>query len=149
MSLIEELKTILGDQNVLTGADRKRYSSDWLGQYRFEPLCVVRPASTEEVAEVVRLAGSLKVNIVPVGGNTGLNGGTHSDDAISISMERMNKIVEIRSNSKLAIVEAGVILSNLHQVVNENDLIFPLTFGARGSATVGGVLSTNAGGQTY
>ena len=70
MSLIEELKTILGDQNVLTGADIERYSSDWLGQYRFEPLCVVRPASTEEVAEVVRLAGFLKVNIVPVGGNT-------------------------------------------------------------------------------
>tara|TARA_B100000927_G_scaffold205758_1_gene167004 strand:+ start:2115 stop:3536 length:1422 start_codon:yes stop_codon:yes gene_type:complete len=147
MSLIEELRTILGDQNVLTGADKERYSSDWLGQYKFEPLCVVRPASTEEVAEVVRLAGFLKVNIVPVGGNTGLNGGTHSDNAISISMERMNKIVEIRSNSKLAIVEAGVILSNLHQVVNENDLIFPLTFGARGSATVGGVLSTNAGGS--
>ena len=147
MSLIEELKKVLGDQNVLTGTDKERYSSDWLGQYRFEPLCVVRPASTEEVSKVVRLAGSFQVNIVPVGGNTGLNGGTHSDDAISISMERMNKICEIRLNSKIAIVEAGVILSNLHQLVNENDLMFPLTFGARGSATMGGVLSTNAGGS--
>ena len=88
MSLIEELIKILGDQNVLTGDDRERYSTDWLGQYRFEPLCVVRPASTKEVAEVVRLAGSLKLNIVPFGGNTGLNGGTNSDNAISISMER-------------------------------------------------------------
>ena len=147
MSLIEELKKVLGDQNVLTGTDKERYSSDWLGQYRFEPLCVVRPASSEEVSKVVRLAGSFQVNIVPVGGNTGLNGGTHSDDAISISMERMNKICEIRLNSKIAIVEAGVILSNLHQLVNENDLMFPLTFGARGSATIGGVLSTNAGGS--
>ena len=147
MSLIEELKKVLGDQNVLTGTDKERYSSDWLGQYRFEPLCVVRPASTEEVSKVVRLAGLFQVNIVPVGGNTGLNGGTHSDDAISISMERMNKICEIRLNSKIAIVEAGVILSNLHQLVNENDLMFPLTFGARGSATMGGVLSTNAGGS--
>jgi FAD/FMN-containing dehydrogenase len=147
MSLIEELKKDLGDQNVLTGTDKERYSSDWLGQYRFEPLCVVRPASTKEVSKVVRLARSFHVNIVPVGGNTGLNGGTHSDNAISISMERMNKICEIRLNSKIAIVEAGVILANLHQIVNENDLMFPLTFGARGSATIGGVLSTNAGGS--
>ena len=147
MSLIEELKKVLGDQNVLTGTDKERYSSDWLGQYQFEPLCVVRPASTEEVSDIVRLARSFHVNIVPVGGNTGLNGGTHSDNAISISMERMNKIREIRLNSKIAIVEAGVILANLHQIVNENDLMFPLTFGARGSATIGGVLSTNAGGS--
>ena len=147
MSLIEELKKVLGDQNVLTGTDKERYSSDWLGQYIFEPLCVVRPASTKEVSKVVRLARSFHVNIVPVGGNTGLNGGTHSDNAISISMERMNKICEIRLNSKIAIVEAGVILANLHQIVNENDLMFPLTFGARGSATIGGVLSTNAGGS--
>ena len=147
MSLIEELKKVLGDQNVLTGTDKERYSSDWLGQYSFEPLCVVRPASTQEVSKVVRLASTAQINIVPVGGNTGLNGGTHSDNAISISMERMNNIHEIRANSKIAIVDAGVILANLHNVVNENDLMFPLTFGARGSATIGGVLSTNAGGS--
>lgn len=147
MSIIEELKKVLGDQNVLTGTDKERYSSDWLGQYSFEPLCVVRPASTQEVSKVVRLASAAQVNIVPVGGNTGLNGGTHSDNAISISMERMNNIHEIRVNSKIAIVDAGVILANLHNVVNENDLMFPLTFGARGSATIGGVLSTNAGGS--
>jgi FAD/FMN-containing dehydrogenase len=147
MSIIEELKKVLGDQNVLTGTDKERYSSDWLGQYSFEPLCVVRPASTQEVSKVVRLASTAQINIVPVGGNTGLNGGTHSDNAISISMERMNNIHEIRVNSKIAIVDAGVILANLHNVVNENDLMFPLTFGARGSATIGGVLSTNAGGS--
>lgn len=147
MSIIEELKKVLGDQNVLTGTDKDRYSSDWLGQYSFEPLCVVRPASTQEVSRVVRLASTAQINIVPVGGNTGLNGGTHSDNAISISMERMNNIHEIRVNSKIAIVDAGVILANLHNVVNENDLMFPLTFGARGSATIGGVLSTNAGGS--
>ena len=147
MSIIEELKKVLGDQNVLTGTDKDRYSSDWLGQYSFEPLCVVRPASTQEVSKVVRLASTAQINIVPVGGNTGLNGGTHSDNAISISMERMNNIHEIRVNSKIAIVDAGVILANLHNVVNENDLMFPLTFGARGSATIGGVLSTNAGGS--
>ena len=147
MSLIGELKKVLGDQNVLTGADKDRYSSDWLGHYIFEPLCVVRPGSTEEVSKIVKLARTFQSKIVPVGGNTGLNGGTHSDNAISISMERMNKIHEIRLNSKIAIVEAGVILTSLHQVANENDLIFPLTFGARGSATIGGVLSTNAGGS--
>ena len=94
MSLIKELKKVLGDQNVLTGTDKERFSSDWLGQYQFEPLCVVRPASTEEVSDIVRLARSFHVNIVPVGGNTGLNGGTHSDNAISISMERIIKSVK-------------------------------------------------------
>ena len=58
MSIIEELKKVLGDQNVLTGTDKERYSSDWLGQYSFEPLCVVRPASTQEVSKVVRLAST-------------------------------------------------------------------------------------------
>ena len=147
MKLIEELRVVLGGQHVLIGKDKERYSSDWLGQYSFEPLCVVRPASTEEVSKVVKLAIRFEVKIVPVGGNTGLSGGTHSDNAISISMERMNRINEIRPNSKIALVEAGVILANLHQVASENDLKFPLTFGARGSATIGGVLSTNAGGS--
>ena len=147
MTLIEELRKVLGGQHVLTGKDKERYSCDWLGQYRFEPLCVVRPASTEEVSKVVKLAIRFEVKIVPVGGNTGLSGVTHSDNAISISMERMNRIIEIRPNSKIAFVEAGVILAKLHQVASENDLKFPLTFGARGSATIGGVLSTNAGGS--
>ena len=147
MSLIDELKKVLGNKHVLTGTDKKRYSSDWLGQYTFEPLCVVRPASTQEVSQIVKLAISFQVKIVPVGGNTGLNGGTHSDNAISISMERMNKIHEIRSSSKIAIVEAGVILTSLHEAASDNNLKFPLTFGARGTATIGGVLSTNAGGS--
>ena len=116
MSLIDELKKVLGNKHVLTGTDKKRYSSDWLGQYTFEPLCVVRPASTQEVSQIVKLAISFQVKIVPVGGNTGLNGGTHSDNAISISMERMNRIHEIRSSSKIAIVEAGVILTSLHSL---------------------------------
>ena len=147
MPLIEELIRVLGDQNVIMGKDKDRYSSDWLGQYSFEPVCVVRPGSSQEVSKVVRLAIRFKVKIVPVGGNTGLNGGTHSDGSISISLERMDKIHEIRSCSKIALVEAGVILTNLHQAASENNLKFPLMFGARGSATIGGVLSTNAGGS--
>ncbi len=147
MKLIEELRVVLGGQHVLIGKDKERYSSDWLGQYSFEPLCVFHLASTEEVSKVVKLAIRFEVKIVPVGGNTGLSGGTHSDNAISISMERMNRIIEIRPNSKIAFVEAGIILAKLHQVASENDLKFPLTFGARGSATIGGVLSTNAGGS--
>ena len=95
MKLIEELRVVLGGQHVLIGKDKERYSSDWLGQYSFEPLCVVRPASTEEVSKVVKLAIRFEVKIVPVGGNTGLSGGTHSDNTISISMERMNRIIAV------------------------------------------------------
>ena len=110
-------------------------------------MCVVRPASTEEVSKVIKLAIRFEVKIVLVGGNTGLTGGTNSDNAISISMERMNRINEIRPNSKIALVEAGVILQIYIRSQVKNGLKFPLTFGARGSATIGGVLSTNAGGS--
>ena len=85
--------------------------------------------------------------MVPVGGNTGLTGATKAQDAIMISLDRMNAIREIKPNTQVAIVESGAILDSIHQAVDAHNLIFPLYFGARGSAMIGGNLSTNAGGS--
>ena len=147
MKLIDDLRTLLGVDNVLQGKDAEPWSSDWTGQYQWQPLCVARPASTEEVSGVLRRANSARIPVVPVGGNTGLAGGTKGEGAIMLSLDRMNTIVEMRADARVAIVEAGVILSDLHRAAEAEGLSFPMTFGAKDSARIGGLLSTNAGGS--
>ncbi len=147
MSLIEDLRTIVGEEHVLTGADAKRFGEGWVSKYHFTPGAVVRPGSTEEVSRILALADANDTAIVPVSGNTGLTGATHAEGGIMLSVERLNRIREIRPDARIAIVEAGTILSNIHDAVEEHELVFPLTFGARGSAMIGGALSTNAGGS--
>lgn len=145
--ILDQLSKAIGSEHVLTGADCARWDHDWTGAFHATPIAVVRPGNTAEVSKVLRIAHDTGTPIVPVSGNTSLAGGTHAPDAIVLSIDRMNTIREIRTEGRLAIVEAGVILANLHSAVAEHDLIFPLTFGARGSAMVGGFLSTNAGGS--
>lgn len=147
MTLIDDLGAALGPAHVLTGQDAAAYGSEWTGHYHWQPLAVVRPATTAEVSAVVRLASAAGVAVVPVGGNTGLNGGTFAEGALMLSLARMNRIREIRPAARVAVVEAGVVLSRIHEAAAAQGLSFPLTFGARGSATVGGFLSTNAGGS--
>lgn len=147
MPLIPALKSLLGDANVLTGPDTARYARDWMGTFDGTPLAVARPGSTAEVAATVKLAAEYKTPIIPISGNTGLTGATFTQGGLLLSTERLNRIREIRAPARLAIVEAGVILSRLHDAAAEQGLYFPLWFGARGSAMIGGVLSTNAGGS--
>ena len=147
MTLIEDLTDILGAAHVLTGPDVARHANDWTGKYHGAPLAVVRPATTDEVSTCVRLAAKYGVPVVPVSGNTGLTGGTFTRGGLMISLERMNRIRALNPKSRTAHVEAGVILSSLHDAAEAEGLYFPLWFGARGSAMIGGVLSTNAGGS--
>ena len=147
MGLIAELTARFGAGHVLTGADTARFVGDWTGRYTAAPLAVVRPGSTAEVAETLRLAARHGVPVVPVGGGTGLVGGSMTTGGLMISLERMNRIRELRPEARLAVVEAGVVLSRLHDAADAAGLNFPLWFGARGSAMIGGVLSTNAGGS--
>lgn len=147
MTLLSDLTALLGPAHVLTGADADRLAHDWTGNYKGRPLCAVRPADTGQVAEVMRLAARHKTPVIPVSGNTGLTGATYTESGILLSLERLNRIREIRPQSRLAIVEAGVVLSRLHEAAEGHGLYFPLWFGARGSAMIGGVLSTNAGGS--
>jgi FAD/FMN-containing dehydrogenase len=147
MSLITDLQNLLGSAHVLTGADMAAYSRDWMGAYNWTPLAVVRPADRDEVAAVVKLAASAGVAIVPSAGRTGITGASTAEGALMVSVERLNRIRAVKSQSRLAVVEAGVILSSLHEAAEAQGLYFPLWFGARGSAMIGGVLATNAGGS--
>ena len=143
----DQLKRVVGGKYVLTGQDARPWGRDWYENATWSPLAVVRPGSTDEVAAIVRIAHDSKIPVVPVSGNTGLSKGTHAEDSIMISLGRMSRIREIRPSGRVAVVEAGVVLSNLHDAAEEHGLIFPVTFGARGSAMIGGILSTNAGGS--
>lgn len=147
MDLIAELTQILGSAHVLTGADTGRYTTDWTGKYVSRPLAVARPASTAEVAACLRSAAAAGVPVVAVGGRTGLTGGAMTEGGLMLSLERLNRIREIRPAARIAVVESGVVLTRLHEAAEAEGLNFPLWFGARGSATIGGVLSTNAGGS--
>ena len=145
--MLDKLKAIVGEKHVLTGQDMARYSHDFTREFAWTPLAVVRPANTAEVSEVVKLANATNTPIVPVSGNTGLSAGAIAEGAVMLSLERMNAIREVRPAAKTVIVEAGVVLSALRDAVEEHGLIFPLTFGAQGSAMIGGNLATNAGGS--
>jgi FAD/FMN-containing dehydrogenase len=147
MTLLDRLAAITGPAHVLTGAAAAPWAQDWMGKYPSTPLAVVRPSSTAQVAAIMSLAHETGTPVVPLSGNTGLPGGGQTDGGLILSLSRMNRIREIRPAARTAIVEAGVILSQMHDAAAEHDLIFPLTFGARGSAMIGGVLSTNAGGS--
>jgi FAD/FMN-containing dehydrogenase len=147
MTFIEQARAVVGDGHLLTGDDTARYATDWSGKYAAAPLCVVRPADTGEVSALMRLAHETQTPVVPIGGNTGLSGGTHAPGAALLSLERLNEIREIRAPARIAIVGAGVVLERLHDAAGAQGLAFPLTFGAKGSATIGGVMSTNAGGS--
>ncbi len=147
MQLIEKLTGIVGASNVLTGPDMARFSEDITGKYASAPLAVLRPGSTGEVSRILALAHQTGTPVVPVSGNTGLVGGTQAKGGLMLSLDRMNAIREIRPAARIAVVEAGVILSRLHEAVEAHGLVFPLSFGAKGSALIGGALSTNAGGS--
>ncbi len=147
MDILGQLRGIVGAANVLTGADMARWGMDWTGKYPSAPMAVIRPANTQEVSRIMALAHATGTPVSPVAGNTGLTGGAQAQGGLTLSLDRMTAIREVRPAGRIAIAEAGVILSSLHAAADAHDLIFPLTFGARGSAMIGGVLSTNAGGS--
>lgn len=147
MTLTDDLAAAIGVANVLTGPDAARYARDWMGRYEGQPVAVARPASTAEVAACVKIAARHGVPVVPISGNTGLVGGTMTRGGLLLALDRMNRIREVKRDARLVIAEAGVILTRLHEAAEAQGLYFPLWFGARGSAMLGGVLSTNAGGS--
>ncbi len=145
--MIVDLTRELGAANVLTGDDTRKWQSDWTHSISWVPAAVLRPKSTEEVSAIMRIASRYEMPVVPVSGNTGLSGGTKGEGALMLSLDRLNKIEEIRADSRTARVQAGVILEDIHTMTAEHGLVFPLSFGARGSAQIGGCLATNAGGS--
>ncbi|MFL6849300.1 MAG: FAD-binding oxidoreductase [Sphingomicrobium sp.] len=149
-SLIETVTQRLGPRAVITDPrEIEPWVNDWRGRVHGAAPAILAPSSTAEVAQIVRLAAELKIPLVPQGGNTGMAAGATppaDGSALLLSTRRMNRIRSISAENALAVAEAGVILATLHDAVHEAAMRFPLTLGARGSCTIGGLVSTNAGG---
>ena len=149
MNLLQALATAVGEANVLTGDDAAPFLTDWRKRYVGRALAVVRPASTAEVAAVVRACAGSRTPMVPQGGNTGLVGGGTPDasgDAVVISLQRMKRVRSIDVANDTITVEAGCVLQEVQQAARQRGRLFPLSLAAEGSATIGGNLATNAGG---
>ncbi|MBO9714658.1 FAD-binding oxidoreductase [Sphingomonas sp.] len=149
-NIVETVQARFGPKAAVTDPhELAPWLTDWRGRFKGSAPAMLAPASVDEVAAIVTLAGEQGVPLVPQGGNTGLVGGaTPLMDGASllVSLRRMNRIRSIDPASNLAVAEAGVILADLHEAVLAQGRRFPLTLGARGSATIGGLISTNAGG---
>ncbi len=149
-ALVARLNAVVGDIGLIqTQSDMAPYLTDWRGSFTGKALAIVRPATTDEVAAVMGICAATKTPVVPQGGNTGLVGGCTPDgsgDAIVLSLTRMNRIRAIDTDNDTMTVEAGAILQTVQGKARDADRLFPLSLAAEGSCTIGGNLSTNAGG---
>jgi D-lactate dehydrogenase (cytochrome) len=146
--LIARFRAIVGDKYAVTeAADIAPFISEERGLFHGRSPLVLRPGSTAEVSAVCRLASAHKIALVPQGGNTGLVGGqTPHNGEVVVSTRRLDKIRDLDTASNTMTCEAGVVLQVAQQKAAEVDRLFPLSLGAEGSCTIGGNLSTNAGG---
>lgn len=149
--LLSRIASVVGPNGLLTEpADTAPYLEEERGLYHGTALAVVRPASTAEMSEVVKLCAEAGVAVIPQGGNTGLCGGgcpTQSGPQIVVSTGRMNAIRSVDPLNFTMTVEAGVILQTIQQKADDAGCLFPLSLGAEGSCQIGGNISTNAGGS--
>ncbi|HEY0953956.1 MAG TPA: FAD-binding oxidoreductase [Roseateles sp.] len=143
------LRERLGEPGLLTGGDLAAYENDWRKRYVGRALAVARPASTEEVAAVMKLCHEHCVAVVPQGGNTGLVGGSTPDDSgrqLVLSLTRMKQVRGIDVANASLTAEAGCVLADVQAAAAGAGMLFPLSLAAEGSCTLGGNLATNAGG---
>ena len=148
MALEQELATLLGPKGWLTD-ETDAYQTDWLKMESHVPLGVARPNNTTEVAEVMQLAHEAGVPVTPQGGNTSLCAGAvpGAPGHIILSLSRMNRIEPVDPLAFSVTVEAGAVLASVHSAVEDHHLILPMHLGAEGSAQIGGLIATNAGGS--
>lgn len=151
MAALDDLKTELGPRGwVADAAEAQRYLVDIRGMYRGAAALVVKPSSTQQVADVVRACRRDRIPLVPQGGNTGLCGGAIPDASgasVVVSLERMRAIRDIDTENASMTVEAGVVLAAAQDAARERGLLLPLSLGAEGSCQIGGTIATNAGGH--
>ena len=148
-ALLQSLRGLLGDAQVLAGGVHPAYETDWRRRWHGRALAIVRPGSTQEVAQVVRLCAEHGTSLVPQGGNTGLVGGGVPDGSgsqVVLSLQRMNRIRAIDPANLTMTVDAGCVLQQVQEAAAARGLLFPLSLAAEGSCTIGGNLATNAGG---
>ncbi|UPJ79406.1 FAD-binding oxidoreductase [Bradyrhizobium sp. 183] len=146
---IGELRKVFDKSSVLTDTDiEPRYYHDLAGQPVDKPRAVVRPRTTEQVSAFLRLCHRERVPVATQGGMTGLvRGALPNSSEIVLSMERMNAVEEVDTLAGTAVAQAGAPLQKIHERVEQEGYMFPIDLGARGSCTIGGNVSTNAGGN--
>jgi len=147
--LIEALRRVVGANHVLVDGDLTAWEQDWRKRERGKALAVVRPGSTEEVAQVVRACAAAGAPIVPQGGNTGLVVGSTPDASgrqVVLSLQRLGAVRGLDADNLTITVEAGCVLQRVQEAAEAAGLLFPLSLAAEGSCTIGGNLATNAGG---
>lgn len=136
---------LLTDEN-----DIKPYLADWRGVKTGRAELVLRPRTTDDIVAIVRAAAQHRVGLVPQGGNTGLVGGSVPEEVpervAMVSLQRMNRVLSVDAAGLSMEVEAGAVLANVHTAAEAEGVRFPLSLGSKGSATIGGLVSTNAGG---
>jgi len=149
-SFLAEAAALLGPRGFTRDADLLTpWLTDWRGRYTGAALGLASPESTAQVADLVRLCARHGVPIVPQGGNSGMSGGATPDAtgrALLLSLRRMTRIDPVDRAARQVTCQAGVVLQSLHAAAEAQGLRFPLTLGGKGSATIGGLISTNAGG---
>ena len=147
-SLIGLFEKILGSDLIISGKDLKsRFYHIWKTDIPLESVCLLMPKTTSQVSKIIKVCNDNNQEVVIHGGLTNLVGSTKSNDTqVVLSLEKMNNIIEIDESSKTITCESGVIIEDLINACKDQELLLPLNFGARGSAQIGGAISTNAGG---
>jgi FAD/FMN-containing dehydrogenase len=146
---LDALRERLGEAGLLVGGDLAAYETDWRKRYPGRAVAVARPASTDEVAAVLKLCHAHRVAVVPQGGNTGLVGGSTPDDSgrqLVLSLARMKRVRGLDVANASLTADAGCVLADVQAAAEAAGLLFPLSLAAEGSCTLGGNLATNAGG---
>ncbi|MET0240425.1 MAG: FAD-binding oxidoreductase [Sphingobium sp.] len=150
MDAVKLFRDTLPDGRVTDDPDLvSAWTTDWRGKYHGDAAALLSPRTVQEVATIVRLAAEHGIALVPQGGNTSMVGGATppaDGKAFILSLRAMNAIRSIDTDANLALCEAGVILQTLHEAAADAGRRFPLSLGAKGAATIGGLISTNAGG---
>ncbi|MFZ3129326.1 MAG: FAD-binding oxidoreductase [Rhodoferax sp.] len=147
--VLEPLRQLVGPAHVLTEGDLSAWELDWRRRVHGRALAVVRPASTLEVAAVVKACVQAGVSIVPQGGNTGMVVGSTPDTTgtqVVLSLTRMNRVRALDAANLTVTVDAGCVLQSLQETCEQAGFLFPLSLASEGSCTIGGNLGTNAGG---
>ena len=148
--VLDQLKAIVGINNFIDNVKNMgAYLSDWRNQFHGSSPLILKPLDTEMVSKILKICNENKVAIVPQGGNTGLVGGSTPSslgNEVVLSLEKMNKIIDIDSINYTMTLEAGCILSDIKNAALNANRFFPLSLAAEGSCQIGGNLATNAGG---
>jgi len=145
---LDELRRAQPNLRLLTAAaDLEHYGRDWTRRWTPAPLAIALPATIAEVQAIARWANVQGIAIVPSGGRTGLSGGAvAASGELVVSFERMNRVLDFNPVDRTLTVQPGIALEAVHKAAAEYGLIYPVDFAARGSCSIGGNISTNAGG---